>query len=330
MSTRARSSECLQTHASEVERIRAAQADASEERVAAATAEAAAALEARQAELDRASVEVDGVKAELAGIESGDGRDASNRSMPERLRDTEAEIVRLAQHRCLLACMFRLLASPNLARFIEHLLPLLCRVWPASLSNCHKHACFACCIAKVSRQCTTCAVQKQQDAVAKKMKVAVTHLETEVAKAERDANSKAAADAQLQDELTAKRRAAEAAQDAFDAVPLNEQLLQELEVTVAKERQAVQQLSARRREVGGNINDILDFDFKSPRPNFDRSAVKGVLARLVRVKERQHAYALEIAAGPKLRNIIVTTNIVGALMSALSLCYKEQREQMQT
>lgn len=84
----------LQAHAAEVGKLGAALEGASEERIAAAAVDAAEQLAARQQALDEAAREVEGAKAELAGIESGDGRDESNRSMPERLRDTEADMVR--------------------------------------------------------------------------------------------------------------------------------------------------------------------------------------------------------------------------------------------
>lgn len=40
-----------------------------------------------------ADTEHEAAKCELAGAKSGDGRDETNRSLPERLRETESEIV---------------------------------------------------------------------------------------------------------------------------------------------------------------------------------------------------------------------------------------------
>ena len=293
-------------------RVKAALEDASEERVTAATAEAAAALGAKQGELEKASAEVDGAKAEVAGIESGDGRDETNRSMPERLRDTEAEIVstttppRTLRRPTCQACFRPLLWRCTVIRkhcfsYVHTLLLTKANFFWACWSEFWQHI-----MTEADR------VQKQQDATVKKAKVAMAHLESEVTKADRDAQGKAAADAQLQNELTSKRTAATAAQAAFDAVQLDEPLIQQLEAMAAREKHEVQRLTARRGEVGSSVSHLLDFSFKSPRPNFDRSAVKGVLARLVRVKERKHALALEIAAGARMHNIVVTTNIVGA------------------
>ena len=51
----------------------------------------------------------------------------------------------------------------------------------------------------------------------------------------------------------------------------------------------------------------LDFRFKDPEPGFDRSAVKGVVAQLLRVKDPATATALEAVAGGKLHQVVVDT-----------------------
>lgn len=54
-------------------------------RLASATAE----RDAAAAEMDRATASVEAATRELAGVEAGDGRDESNRSMQERLADAQ-------------------------------------------------------------------------------------------------------------------------------------------------------------------------------------------------------------------------------------------------
>lgn len=49
-------------------------------------------------------------------------------------------------------------------------------------------------------------------------------------------------------------------------------------------------------QVAGRLN----FEYKDPHKNFDRSRVKGLVARLVQVKDPAHSTALEVAAGGKL------------------------------
>ena len=60
----------------------------------------------------------------------------------------------------------------------------------------------------------------------------------------------------------------------------------------------------------------MDFQYKDPERGFDRSAVKGVIAKLVRVKDPADATALEVAAGGKLYQVIVDTEATAkALLS---------------
>ena len=45
----------------------------------------------------------------------------------------------------------------------------------------------------------------------------------------------------------------------------------------------------------------LQFQYRDPEKNFDRSKVHGLVAKLVKVKDPQTATALEVAAGGKVR-----------------------------
>ena len=53
----------------------------------------------------------------------------------------------------------------------------------------------------------------------------------------------------------------------------------------------------------------LDFRFRDPEANFQRSRVKGVVAKLISVKDTNTATALEVAAGGKLFQVIVDTEV---------------------
>ena len=52
----------------------------------------------------------------------------------------------------------------------------------------------------------------------------------------------------------------------------------------------------------------LDFRFADPERGFDRSKVKGVVARLVKIKDPDAATALEVAAGGKLYQVVVDSS----------------------
>ncbi|XP_072753642.1 structural maintenance of chromosomes protein 2 [Anoplolepis gracilipes] len=49
------------------------------------------------------------------------------------------------------------------------------------------------------------------------------------------------------------------------------------------------------------------FDYQKPEPNFNPKSVKGMVCKLLSLKDKKVAYALEVAAGAKLYNIIVDT-----------------------
>ncbi|KAF3422211.1 hypothetical protein E2986_06985 [Frieseomelitta varia] len=51
----------------------------------------------------------------------------------------------------------------------------------------------------------------------------------------------------------------------------------------------------------------IRFEYQKPGPNFDQNSVKGVVCKLITVKDKKAAYALDIVAGGKLYNVIVDT-----------------------
>ncbi|XP_071521625.1 structural maintenance of chromosomes protein 2 [Panulirus ornatus] len=55
----------------------------------------------------------------------------------------------------------------------------------------------------------------------------------------------------------------------------------------------------------------LCFNYKDPERNFDHSSVKGLVCRLVKLKDPTTATALEVTAGGKLYNVIVDTEVTG-------------------
>jgi structural maintenance of chromosome 2 len=62
------------------------------------------------------------------------------------------------------------------------------------------------------------------------------------------------------------------------------------------------------------IEARVNFEFRDPERGFDRSRVKGVVAKLVNIKESIHATALEIAAGGKLFQVVVDNEQTGKLL----------------
>lgn len=84
-----------------------------------------------------------------------------------------------------------------------------------------------------------------------------------------------------------------------------------LEEEIATRSQTVSDLREKVDASQSSLNHLLNFDYSSPSRDFDRKKVKGLLIRLVSVKDPKQATALEIAAGGKLYNVVVDSEQTG-------------------
>lgn len=65
----------------------------------------------------------------------------------------------------------------------------------------------------------------------------------------------------------------------------------------------------------------LQFDYKDPEKNFDRSKVHGLVCKLIKIKDVKMATALEVSAGGKVRELrIVTEMFILSLPLCVWLC----------
>jgi structural maintenance of chromosome 2 len=94
--------------------------------------------------------------------------------------------------------------------------------------------------------------------------------------------------------------------DAFESLTTERETLQS---TSSSLQQTVDTLSAQ-------LQGRLSFDYRDPVRGFDRSKVKGLVARLVSVNDPKFATALEVCSSGKLYNVVVDEAITGkALLS---------------
>ena len=61
--------------------------------------------------------------------------------------------------------------------------------------------------------------------------------------------------------------------------------------------------------IGAQLQARLRFDYKDPSKGFNRSCVKGLVANLINVPDPKHALALEVAAGGKLLQVVVDSEV---------------------
>ena len=63
--------------------------------------------------------------------------------------------------------------------------------------------------------------------------------------------------------------------------------------------------------LSAQLESRLAFQYSDPVVGFDRSKVKGIVAKLINVKDQKHSTALEVVAGGKLHQVVVDEAITG-------------------
>mmetsp|Transcript_11685 Transcript_11685/g.21845 ORF Transcript_11685/g.21845 Transcript_11685/m.21845 type:complete len:1211 (-) Transcript_11685:2-3634(-) len=154
------------------------------------------------------------------------------------------------------------------------------------------------------------------DAKAKQAEMKINHIQKTIKSVEADMKKEEKSSAKLSDK---RNKAAEKVEsmkatlssisfspDEYNALE-NEKI--ELENTVGNLQEVVDTLTAQ-------LEGRLAFNYSDPVRGFDRNKVKGVVAKLIRVKNPAHATALEVVAGGKLFQVVVDEAITGkALLS---------------
>ena len=149
------------------------------------------------------------------------------------------------------------------------------------------------------------------DAKAKQAKMKSTHLtktmksvEKDMKKEEKSADQLAKKKAKMTEKvetIRSKKSQINFSESEFSALETEKT---ELEHSVSNLEETVEMLNAR-------LQGKLAFNFSDPVKGFDRSKVKGMVAKLVQVKDPRYSTALEVVAGGKLYQIIVDDAITG-------------------
>lgn len=69
-----------------------------------------------------------------------------------------------------------------------------------------------------------------------------------------------------------------------------------------------------KREIQKRNGHKFDFVYKDPEPNFDRRRVKGMLGKLVHVKDKIYGVALNACGGGSMYSIVTDTQVTGKLL----------------
>lgn len=113
-----------------------------------------------------------------------------------------------------------------------------------------------------------------------------------------------------ENELKTRTKDLEGIKASMGSINYDEGQMEALQKDRSAELEIIQKLKDRVRNLSGELANV-HFSYRDPERNFDRSKVKGVVARLIRIKDSSTATALEVAAGGRLFNVVVDTEETG-------------------
>ena len=180
---------------------------------------------------------VEAATREVAGVEAGDGRDESNKSLQERLSDAQV-------------------------------------------------------------------AQTEADAEAQKCEIRSKGLSKQLIEMSKSLSLKGKEATQLQKDLEKHEEVVKECEAALQGLKYNPSEMTQLE---EEKESLTSQLRKAKEEVErlGHQVSSCAFNYSDPRANFDRSKVRGVVAKLIRVRDPSTSTALEVAAGGKLYQVVV-------------------------
>lgn len=129
-------------------------------------------------------------------------------------------------------------------------------------------------------------------------------LEKEVKKQEKTAGKLADSRTKMQQKVTGIKQQVEALGFSESEFTTLEQEKNQLETQLSDLGNMIDQLTTK-------IESRLRFEYSDPVRGFDRSKVKGLVAKLIQVRDPKHTAALEIVAGGKLYQVVVDEAITG-------------------
>ncbi|KAM0935809.1 putative structural maintenance of chromosomes protein [Dioscorea sansibarensis] len=144
----------------------------------------------------------------------------------------------------------------------------------------------------------------------KQLQTKISHSENELKEKRELLTSKREEAASVENELNLRKEELENLRTTLASITYEEGQMEALEKERTNELGMVQQLKDEIRILSGQLVNV-QFSYRDPVANFDRSKVKGVVAKLIKVKDSSTMTALEVAAGGKLYNVVVDTENTG-------------------
>ncbi|XP_063221028.1 structural maintenance of chromosomes protein 2 [Bacillus rossius redtenbacheri] len=148
----------------------------------------------------------------------------------------------------------------------------------------------------------------QADTGAKQAAMQLQHCERELKQKRQEMNQTSSQYKRDEEQLRLKERQLQALEKELSTLDYEDgkyEHLQEVRHGLLREKQQL------RDEIDtfNGRNPGLSFQYRDPETNFNRASVKGLVCRLLTVKDGKAARALETAAGGKLYNVVVDTEL---------------------
>ncbi|URD77883.1 structural maintenance of chromosomes protein [Musa troglodytarum] len=144
----------------------------------------------------------------------------------------------------------------------------------------------------------------------KQLNTKIGHSEKELKEKKGQLLAKCDEAAAVENELNVRKKDLEAIRTAMGSISYEDGQMEALQKDRSATLEMIQKLKDEVRVLSGKLANV-QFTYRDPIKNFDRSKVKGVVAKLIKVKDASTMTALEVAARGKLFNVVVDTEYTG-------------------
>ncbi|CAL9130422.1 unnamed protein product [Musa acuminata var. zebrina] len=144
----------------------------------------------------------------------------------------------------------------------------------------------------------------------KQLNTKIGHSEKELKEKKGQLLAKCDEAAAVENELNVRKKDLEAIGSAMGSISYEDGQMEALQKDRSAKLEMIQKLKDEVRVLSGKLANV-QFTYRDPTKNFDRSKVKGVVAKLIKVKDASTMTALEVAARGKLFNVVVDTEYTG-------------------
>ncbi|KAK8343972.1 hypothetical protein V6Z12_A07G050000 [Gossypium hirsutum] len=144
----------------------------------------------------------------------------------------------------------------------------------------------------------------------KQLRTKISHCGKELEEKRHQLMSKRDEALEVENELNSRRKDLEKVKIELESLPHKEGQMETLQKDCAIKLDLIQKLNDTVQDLSAQLANV-QFTYCDPVKNFDRSKVKGVVVKLIKVKDSSAMAALEVSAGGKLFNVVVDTENTG-------------------